>query len=76
MSILKSSIIKTELPDHFPIAFALKTNEAAQNPKVNYNYCEKYALCGVNWDAIKKFEVSSKAYKYFFDTFVIIYGQS
>ena len=41
----KSAIIKTGLSDHFPIVFAIKTNETTQRPviKSNYkrSYCEK-----------------------------------
>ena len=41
----KSAIIKTDLSDHFPIVFAIKTNEATQRPVVKSTYkrsfCEK-----------------------------------
>ena len=41
----KSVIIKTDLSDHFPIVFAIKTNEANQRPVVKStykrSYCEK-----------------------------------
>ena len=41
----KSAIIKTDLSDHFPIVFAIKTNETTQRLviKSNYkrSYCEK-----------------------------------
>ena len=41
----RSVIIKTDLPDHFPIAFAIKTNETTQTPVVKStykrSYCEK-----------------------------------
>ena len=41
----KSAIIKTDLSDHFPIAFEIKINEATQRPVVKStykrSYCEK-----------------------------------
>ena len=41
----KSAIIKTDLSDHFPTAFAIKTNETIQRPVVKSiykrSYCEK-----------------------------------
>ena len=41
----KSAIIKTDLSDHFPIVFAIKTNETTQRPVVKStykrSYCEK-----------------------------------
>ena len=41
----KSAIIKTGLSDHFPIVFAIKTNETTQRPVVKStykrSYCEK-----------------------------------
>ena len=41
----KSAIIKTNLSDHFPIVFAIKTNETTQRPVVKSiykgSYCEK-----------------------------------
>ena len=59
-----SAMIKTDLPDDFPIAFALKTNETPQKPvvKCTYkcSYCEKNigksknALHNRNRDDIKK----------------------
>ena len=40
-----SAIIKTGLSDHFPIVFAIKTNETTQRPviksKYKRSYCEK-----------------------------------
>ena len=40
-----SVIIKTDLSDHFPIIFAIKTNETTQRPDVKSTYkrcyCEK-----------------------------------
>ena len=40
-----SVIIKTDLSDHFPIVFAIKTNETTQRPDVKSTYkrcyCEK-----------------------------------
>ena len=59
-----SAMIKTDLEDDFPIAFALKINETIQKPvvKCTYkrSYCEKNidklknALHNRNWDDIKK----------------------
>ena len=41
----KSRITKTDLSDHFPVAFALKTKETNQKPVVKFTYrhfyCEK-----------------------------------
>ena len=41
----KSAIIKTDLSDHFPIVFTIKTNETTQRPVVKStykrSYCEK-----------------------------------
>ena len=41
----KSVIIKTNLSDHFPIVFAIKTNETTQRPVVKstykHSYCKK-----------------------------------
>ena len=41
----KSAIIKTDLSDHSPIVFAIKTNETTQRPVVKStykrSYCEK-----------------------------------
>ena len=41
----KSAIIKSDFPDYFPIAFAIKTNETTQRPVVKStyksSYCEK-----------------------------------
>ena len=79
----KSAIIKTNLSDHFPIVFAIKSNETTQRPvlKSNYkrSYCEKNIdkikniLHNRNWDDIKKIEDTSKAYKYFLNMFIDIY---
>ena len=59
-----SAMIKTDLPDDFPSAFALKINETTQKPVVKctckHSYCEKNidklknALHNRNWDDIKK----------------------
>ena len=59
-----SAMIKTDLADDLPIAFALKINETIQKPvvKCTYkrSYCEKNidklknALHNRNWDDIKK----------------------
>ena len=41
----KSVIIKADLSDHFPMAFAIKTNETTQRPAIKStykrSYCEK-----------------------------------
>ena len=68
----KAAIIKTVLSYHFPIAFAIKTNEATQRPIVKSTYkrayCEKSIdkfkniLHNRNWDDIKKIEDPNKAY--------------
>ena len=82
----KSAIIKTDLSDHFPIVFAIKTNETTQRPGVKStykrSYCEKNidkfknTLHNRNWDDIQKIEDPNKAYKYFLDTFTDIYDNS
>ena len=69
----KSAIIKTNLSDHFPIVFAIKTKEITQRlvVKSTYkrSYCEKNidklknTLHNRNWDDIQKIEDSNKAYK-------------
>ena len=79
----KSAIIKTDLSDHFPIVFAIKTNETTQRPvvKTTYkrSYCEKNidkfknTLHNRNWDDIKKIDDPNKAYQYFLDIFTDIY---
>ena len=38
----KSAIIKTDLPDHFPIVFAIKTNKATQRPVLKFTYKRSY----------------------------------
>ena len=58
----KSAIIKTDLSDHFPIVFAIKTNEATQIPVVKSTYKRSYyeknidkfknILHNRNWDDI------------------------
>ena len=78
-----SAIIKTNLSDHFPIVFAIKSNETTQRAvlKSTYKrcYCEqnidkiKNILHNRNWDDIKKIEDASKAYKYFLNMFIDIY---
>ena len=70
----KSAIIKTDLSDHFPIVFAIKSNETTQRPVVKSTYkrshCEKNIdkfrniLHNRNWDDIKKTEDPDKAYRY------------
>ena len=82
----KSAIIKTDLSDHFPIVFAIKTNETTQRPvdKSTYkrSYCEKNIdkfkniLHNRNRDDIKKNEDPKKAYKYFLNIFIDIYDKS
>ena len=82
----KSAIIKTDLSDHFPIVFAIKTNETTQRLviKSNYkrSYCEKNidkfknTLHNRNWDDIQKIEDPNKEYKYFLNTFTDIYDNS
>ena len=49
----KSAIIKTGLSDHFPIVFAIKTNEATQRPVIKSNYKRSY--CEKNIDKFKIF---------------------
>ena len=59
-----SAMIKTDLADDFPIAFALKINETIQKPVVKCTYKRSYyeknidklknALHNRNWDDIKK----------------------
>ena len=82
----KSVIIKTDLSDHFPIVFAIKTNETTQRPVVKStykrSYCEKNidkfknTLHNRNWDDIQKIADPNKAYKYFLDIFTDIYDNS
>ena len=79
----KSAIIKTDLSDHFPIVFAIKTNEITQRPVVKSTYKRSYyeknngkfknTLHNRNWDDIQKIEDPNKAYKYFLDIFIDIY---
>ena len=49
----KSAIIKTGLPGHFPIVFAIKTNETTQRPVIKSNYKRSY--CEKNIDKFKIF---------------------
>ena len=74
----KSAITKSDLSDHFPIVFALKTNETAQKSVVKFTYKRSYRkkkilknlkiLCTTETGmALKKIGDSSKAYKYFLD---------
>ena len=82
----KSAIIKTELSDHFPIVFAIKTNETTQRPVVKSTYKRsdrkknidkfKNTLHNRNWDDTQKIEDPNKAYKYFLDIFTGIYDNS
>ena len=79
----KSAIIKTGLSDHFPIVFAIKTNETTQRSVVKStykrSYCEKNIgkfkniLHNRNWVEIKKNKDSNKAYKYLLNVFIDIY---
>ena len=81
----KSAIIKADLSDHFPIVFAIKTNETTQRlvVKSTYkrSYCEKNIgkfktiLHNRNWDDIKKTEDPNNAYKYFLNIFIDIYDK-
>ena len=48
---VKSSIIKTDLSDHFPTVFAIKTNERTQIPVVKSTYKRSY--CEENIDKFK-----------------------
>ena len=48
---VKSSIIKTDLSDHFPTVFAIKTNETTQRPVVKSIYKRFY--CEKNIDKFK-----------------------
>lgn len=60
-TVFKSAIIKTDLPNHFPIVFALYTDETAQKPDKRF-YCEKKIeklinfLHNRNLEDIKKIE--------------------
>ena len=82
----KSPLIKTDSSDHFPIIFAVKTNETNQRPVVKSTYkrpyCEKSIdkfknnLQNRSWDDIQKIEDHNKAYKYFLDIFTDIYVNS
>ena len=47
----KSAIIKTDLSDHFPIVFTIKTNETTQRPVVKSTYKRSY--CEKNIDNLK-----------------------
>ena len=57
-----SAIIKTDLSDHFPIVFAIKTNEITQRPVVKSTYKRCYyeenidkfknTLHNRNWDGL------------------------
>ena len=78
----KSAIIKTDWSDHFPIPFAIKTNETTQRPIVKSTYKRFYSeknidkfkniLRNRNWDDIKKTEDPNKAYKSFLNIFIDI----
>ena len=47
----KLAIIKTDLSDHSPIVFAIKTNETTQRPVVKSTYKRSY--CEKNIDKFK-----------------------
>ena len=78
-----SQHLKTDLSDHFPVLFALKTTETTQKPAVKSTYKRSYCkknidkikntLLNRNWDDIKKIEDPNKAYKYFLNIFIDIY---
>ena len=82
----KLAIIKTDLSDHFPIVFAIKTNETMQRPVVKSTYKRSYSernndkfkniLHNRHWDDIKKIEDPNKSYKYFLNKFIDIYDKS
>ena len=67
------------MSDHFPIVFALKTNETTPKPVLKSTYKRSYreknidkfknTLHNRNWDGIKKIEDPNKAYKYFLNIF-------
>ena len=44
----KPAITKTDLSDHFPIAFAIKTNETTQRPIVKSTYKRSYSEKNIN----------------------------
>ena len=82
----KSTIIKIDFSDHFPIVNTLETNETSQKPVAQStykrSYCEKTigkftnTLQNRNWDDIKKIEDPNKAYKYFLDIVINICDKS
>ena len=82
----ESAIIKTDLSDHFPIVFAIKTNETTQRPVVKFTYKRSYCKKNIdkfknilhkrNWDDIKKNEDPNKAYKHFLNIFIDICDKS
>ena len=79
----KSAIIKIDLPDHFSVFFAIKSNETTQRPVVKSThkryYCEKNVgkfrniLHNRNWDDITKTEYP---HKYFLNIFIDICDKS
>ena len=72
------------MSDHFPIAFAIKTNETTHRPVVKSTYKRSYCgknidkfkniLHNRNWDDINK--APNKAYEYFLNIFIDIYDES
>ena len=70
------------MSDHFPIVFAIKTDETTQTPVVKSTYCQKNidkfknTLHNWNWYDIKKIEDPNKPYKYFLVIFIDIYDNS
>ena len=82
----KSTIIKIDFSDNFPILNTLETNEISQKPVAQStykrSYCEKTigkftnTLQNRNWDDIKKIEDPNKAYKYFLDIVINICDKS
>ena len=79
----KSALIKTDLSDHLPIVFAIKTNETTQRPVVKSTYKRSYCnknidkfkntLHNKNLNDIQKIEDPNKAYKHFLVIFTDIY---
>ena len=82
----KSTIIKTNLSDHFPIVFAIKTNKTTQRLVEKSTYKRSYNEKDIDnlkivytteiGITLKKIEDPSNAYKYFVDIFIDIYDNS
>ena len=74
------------MSDHFPIVFAIKTNETTQRPVIKSTYKRSYCQKSIgkfknilhnrNWDDIKKIGDPNKAYKYFLNIFIDISDKS